>query len=418
MGRNSSFGRHSGDGAADYPSTAASFVALVDATESLGEKFTQISQELSAVPATIKGHQRDGYKRRVTLLRDGSKIQSELEKAELKVQKSKEKLESLQRKAEDSLFEFNQAKNKESASVLSKLGKRSELDQRAAEKADREYQGLVQELAALQHTCWEGTLPPILSEVEDIEKSSLSNNRSYLENVAAALEPLAITLSEAAKLVHQGAAEIDSGGDVRHFVAQHASDRPMQQAFARVGAASSSAPAVAERADSAMPDAVVSSPGSSTQDRFVPPADSGLVGLCNARSLHAYVAEDENELSFTPGDLIRVLQKDESGWWQGELFGSVGVFPSNFIEEEPLGTDDVSGGGNIVTDTPSWDEYKRCQAIYAYAPQDEYDLEFEAGDILYIVDESARTTGWLFCYDTKGNYGRAPANYVDESQDQ
>ena len=38
----------------------------------------------------------------------------------------------------------------------------------------------------------------------------------------------------------------------------------------------------------------------------------------------------EPELSFRTGDLIKVLSKDDEGWWMGSLNGMTGLFPSNY----------------------------------------------------------------------------------------
>lgn len=39
------------------------------------------------------------------------------------------------------------------------------------------------------------------------------------------------------------------------------------------------------------------------------------------------------DLQFREGDIIVILdQNDPSGWWQGELNGVRGTFPSNFVE--------------------------------------------------------------------------------------
>jgi hypothetical protein len=43
-------------------------------------------------------------------------------------------------------------------------------------------------------------------------------------------------------------------------------------------------------------------------------------------ALYDYAGE-ENELSFSANDTIEVLQKDEGGWWQGQLKGKIGMFP-------------------------------------------------------------------------------------------
>ena len=44
--------------------------------------------------------------------------------------------------------------------------------------------------------------------------------------------------------------------------------------------------------------------------------------------------EDEDLPIITPGDQIRVVSKDESGWWRGELQGRVGLFPANYTSAE------------------------------------------------------------------------------------
>lgn len=45
-----------------------------------------------------------------------------------------------------------------------------------------------------------------------------------------------------------------------------------------------------------------------------------------------YDAQNEDELSFSAGDIIKIITKDyvDEGWWKGEFKGKVGVFPDNF----------------------------------------------------------------------------------------
>lgn len=60
-----------------------------------------------------------------------------------------------------------------------------------------------------------------------------------------------------------------------------------------------------------------------------------------AKAIYDYEACSKEELSFITGTLIRILRKDENGiddgFWEGELNGKVGVFPSLVVEE--LGVD-------------------------------------------------------------------------------
>lgn len=56
-------------------------------------------------------------------------------------------------------------------------------------------------------------------------------------------------------------------------------------------------------------------------------------GQTRLRALYDYDATEANELSMREGDLLVLLEKDESGWWRGRNNeGNEGVFPSNFVE--------------------------------------------------------------------------------------
>ena len=56
-------------------------------------------------------------------------------------------------------------------------------------------------------------------------------------------------------------------------------------------------------------------------------------GLGKARALYNFSAQRDGDLSFNLGDEIIVLEKDDKGWWKGEVNGKTGVFPSNYVEE-------------------------------------------------------------------------------------
>ena len=55
------------------------------------------------------------------------------------------------------------------------------------------------------------------------------------------------------------------------------------------------------------------------------------VGKC--RALYSYAANMYDELSIQPGDVINIHDKQEDGWWLGELAGTVGIFPATYVEE-------------------------------------------------------------------------------------
>ncbi|KAI4874469.1 hypothetical protein NFI96_026243 [Prochilodus magdalenae] len=54
--------------------------------------------------------------------------------------------------------------------------------------------------------------------------------------------------------------------------------------------------------------------------------------LCQVIAMYDYKAANEDEMSFLKGQLINVLNKDDSDWWKGELNGVTGLFPTNYVK--------------------------------------------------------------------------------------
>ncbi|KAG0236295.1 hypothetical protein BGW42_003707 [Actinomortierella wolfii] len=59
------------------------------------------------------------------------------------------------------------------------------------------------------------------------------------------------------------------------------------------------------------------------------------------RALYNFEATGEGELSIQKGDVIRIIEEIDEGWWEGELVDAHGVrhegmFPSNYVEEIPI----------------------------------------------------------------------------------
>lgn len=42
---------------------------------------------------------------------------------------------------------------------------------------------------------------------------------------------------------------------------------------------------------------------------------------------------NEDELTFSKGDIIGVTRQEDGGWWEGMLNGKTGWFPSNYVRE-------------------------------------------------------------------------------------
>lgn len=54
--------------------------------------------------------------------------------------------------------------------------------------------------------------------------------------------------------------------------------------------------------------------------------------VCQVIAMYDYTANNEDELSFSKGQLINVMNKDDPDWWQGEINGVTGLFPSNYVK--------------------------------------------------------------------------------------
>ncbi|XP_070771909.1 proto-oncogene vav-like [Enoplosus armatus] len=63
------------------------------------------------------------------------------------------------------------------------------------------------------------------------------------------------------------------------------------------------------------------------------PGSTKSFGVVRAR--YDFSARDRSELSLREGDTIKILsKKGHSGWWKGEVYGRVGFFPANYVEED------------------------------------------------------------------------------------
>uniref|UniRef100_A0A8C9VDH8 Osteoclast-stimulating factor 1 n=1 Tax=Scleropages formosus TaxID=113540 RepID=A0A8C9VDH8_SCLFO len=54
-----------------------------------------------------------------------------------------------------------------------------------------------------------------------------------------------------------------------------------------------------------------------------------------ARARYDFSARDRTELSLREGDTVKIIsKKSHNGWWKGEVYGRVGLFPANYVEED------------------------------------------------------------------------------------
>ena len=54
-----------------------------------------------------------------------------------------------------------------------------------------------------------------------------------------------------------------------------------------------------------------------------------------ATALYSFSGTEEGDLSFEKDEVINVMCVNDRDWWQGEINGKTGIFPSNYVEYTP-----------------------------------------------------------------------------------
>ncbi|XP_067344723.1 intersectin-2b isoform X2 [Channa argus] len=54
--------------------------------------------------------------------------------------------------------------------------------------------------------------------------------------------------------------------------------------------------------------------------------------VCQVIAIYDYTAANQDEMSFSSGQLINVLDKNNPDWWKGEINGITGLFPTNYVK--------------------------------------------------------------------------------------
>lgn len=54
-----------------------------------------------------------------------------------------------------------------------------------------------------------------------------------------------------------------------------------------------------------------------------------------AKALYNFTAQNKRELTFNKGEIIFIRRQIDKNWYEGELRGSVGIFPCNYVEIVP-----------------------------------------------------------------------------------
>uniref|UniRef100_A0A8C7FEG0 Intersectin 2 n=1 Tax=Oncorhynchus kisutch TaxID=8019 RepID=A0A8C7FEG0_ONCKI len=85
--------------------------------------------------------------------------------------------------------------------------------------------------------------------------------------------------------------------------------------------------------------------GSNSADTAPPPLSLPLLLLslsppvCQVIAVYDYKAANEDEMSFSKGQMISVFDKNDPDWWKGEVNGITGLFPTNYVQMTTVDSD-------------------------------------------------------------------------------
>ncbi|TRY92204.1 hypothetical protein DNTS_001916 [Danionella cerebrum] len=87
---------------------------------------------------------------------------------------------------------------------------------------------------------------------------------------------------------------------------------------------------------------------------------------------------NEDELSFSKGDIINVVRTEDGGWWEGALNGKTGWFPSNYVREVKGSDKQVSPkSGNLKSPPKGFDTTAISKTYYNLVLQNILETETE-----------------------------------------
>ena len=131
--------------------------------------------------------------------------------------------------------------------------------------------------------------------------------------------------------------------------------------------------------------------------------------------LYAYVQQDDDEITITPGDKISLVARDTgSGWTKinNDTTGETGLVPTTYIRISSAATvkaNDIGPAPEVPPPRRSTLPVRTMEAIYAYEAQGDDEISIDPGDIITVI-RGDDGSGWTYgeCDGLKGLF---PTSY-------
>lgn len=115
-----------------------------------------------------------------------------------------------------------------------------------------------------------------------------------------------------------------------------------------------------------------------------------------------YEKQESSEISLHVGQVVEVIEKNESGWWFVSSEDAQGWVPATCLEAQD-DPDDFSFPG---------EEEEKYSVIYPYSARDEDEIDLERGMIVEVIQRNLEGW-WKIRY--QGREGWAPASYLKKT---
>uniref|UniRef100_A0A667XH48 Osteoclast-stimulating factor 1 n=1 Tax=Myripristis murdjan TaxID=586833 RepID=A0A667XH48_9TELE len=113
------------------------------------------------------------------------------------------------------------------------------------------------------------------------------------------------------------------------------------------------------------------------QYRSLDMSEGSGCGQLLVKARFAFQQTNEDELSFSKGDIISVSRQEEGGWWEGSLNGKTGWFPSNYVRELKGGASDKPKSGTLKSPPKGFDNTIISKTYYNVVLQNILEAESE-----------------------------------------
>ncbi|KAM4748312.1 SH3 and PX domain-containing protein 2B [Rhinophrynus dorsalis] len=114
----------------------------------------------------------------------------------------------------------------------------------------------------------------------------------------------------------------------------------------------------------------------------------------------AYEKQESSEISLRVGQVVDIIEKNESGWWFVSTADEQGWVPATCLEAQDGAQDDF---------TIQPDEEEKYSVIYPYTARDQDEITLDKGVIVEVIQKNLEGW-WKMRY--KGAEGWAPASYL------